>query len=135
MSHNNAPQDPMEFLQGMWGNMGFSLPGMVTPTLDVDELDRRIKDMKAVEGWLKVNLNMLQMTIQGLEVQRATLVAIRAMSEQKQGEGMANPFASAAALWPWNMMGQPGGGNAPEAPASPQPDNPAADDEPPAKKG
>lgn len=34
-----------------WGKMGFSLPGMVTPTLDVDELDKRIADMKAVENW------------------------------------------------------------------------------------
>ena len=33
----------------------------VTPTLDVEELDKRITDMKAVEGWLKMNLNMLQM--------------------------------------------------------------------------
>src|SRR5574337_2145217 len=75
-------KDPLEFVRGMWSNMGFSLPGMVTPTLDVDELDRRIKDMKAVEGWLKMNLNMLQMSIQGLEMQRAALAAVRAMSDQ-----------------------------------------------------
>lgn len=34
---------------------GFSLPGMVTPTLDVDDFVKRIKDMRAVEGWLKMN--------------------------------------------------------------------------------
>lgn len=113
MSHEHKAQDPLEFVRGMWSNMGFSLPGMVAPTLDVDELDKRITDMKAVEGWLKMNLNMLQMSIQGLEMQRAALAAVKAMSQQAQpGDGdtgaadaAANPFAGAAAMWPWNLMG------------------------------
>ncbi len=117
MSQDHNAQDPLEFVRGMWSNMGFSLPGMVTPTLDVDELDKRIADMKAVEGWLKMNLNMLQMTIQGLEMQRAAIAAVKAMSQQAQGSSSeagsgadpgANPFAAAAAMWPWNLMqGQP----------------------------
>jgi capsular polysaccharide biosynthesis protein len=37
-------------MRNMWGNMGFGLPGMVTPTFDLEELDKRIKDLKAVEG-------------------------------------------------------------------------------------
>jgi hypothetical protein len=132
MTQETNTQDPLEFVRGMWSNMGFSLPGMVTPTLDVDELDRRIKDMKAVEGWLKMNLNMLQMSIQGLEMQRAALAAVRAMSEQARGprgqaedqaapaaDESANPFAAAAAMWPWNMMTQQ-----PPA-AAPQPAEPA----------
>lgn len=111
MSQDNNAQDPLDFVRGMWNNMGFSLPGMVTPTLDVDELDKRIADLKAVEGWLKMNLNMLQMTTQGLEMQRAALAAVKAMSEHaresaEQGDGGdTNPFANAAAMWPWNMMG------------------------------
>ena len=56
---DNQVHDPLNFMRSMWGNMGFSLPGMVTPTFDVDELDKRIKDMKAVEGWLRMNLSML----------------------------------------------------------------------------
>ncbi len=85
MSQDQNAQDPLEFVRGMWSNMGFSLPGMVTPTLDVEELDKRIKDMKAVEGWLKMNLNMLQMSIQGLEMQRATIAAVKAMSQHAAG--------------------------------------------------
>jgi hypothetical protein len=110
MSHNNSAQDPLDFVRGMWSNMGFNLPGMVTPTLDVDELDKRIADLKAVEGWLKMNLNMLQMTTQGLEMQRAALAAVKAMSQQAQdsagqdSSGDSNPFANAAAMWPWNLM-------------------------------
>ena len=38
MSLNNGSNDPLDFVKNMWGNMGFSLPGMVTPTLDTDEL-------------------------------------------------------------------------------------------------
>ncbi len=70
--------DPLNFMRNLWGNMGFTLPGMVAPTFDLDELDKRIKDMKAVEGWLRMNLSMLQMTIQGLEMQRNTLAAMQA---------------------------------------------------------
>lgn len=107
MSNTPASQDPMEFLKNLWGNMGVPLPGIITPTLDTDELGRRITDLKAVEGWLKSNLSMLQMTIQGLEMQRATLAAMQAMSESAAGaDGGANPFANPA-LWPWNFM-QPG---------------------------
>jgi hypothetical protein len=108
MTNSASNQDPMEFLKTFWGNMGFPLPGMVTPTLDTDELGRRITDLKAVEGWLKTNLSMLQMTIQGLEMQRATLMAMQNMSQSMAG-GEApsgaenNPFANPA-LWPWNFM-------------------------------
>ena len=53
---NDTPNmnDPLAFLRNMWSGMGASMPGMVTPTFDVDELDKRIKDMKAVEGWLRM---------------------------------------------------------------------------------
>lgn len=116
MSTEAQGQDPLEFLKGMWGSMGFAVPGMVTPTLDVNELDKRIADMKAVEGWLRMNLNMLQMSIQGLEMQRATLAAMQAISQSAgSAEANANPFANPA-LWPWNMM-QPAGAAQTEPPA------------------
>jgi hypothetical protein len=47
---------------------------------------------------------MLQMTIQGLEMQRATLSAMQAISQSASSpEAKANPFANPA-LWPWNFM-------------------------------
>ncbi|HLP26742.1 MAG TPA: PhaM family polyhydroxyalkanoate granule multifunctional regulatory protein [Acidobacteriota bacterium] len=111
-------QDPLEFIKNMWGNMGFTLPGMVTPTLDTNELDKRISELKTVEGWLKTNLGLLQMTIQGLEMQRATLAAMRSMSEPAgQGEATPNPFANAA-LWQWPFMPQTGDASPPPPPAS-----------------
>ena len=130
-----STQDPLEFVRSMWSNMGFPLPGMVAPTVDGDELARRIADLKAVEGWLKTNLNLLQMTIQGLEMQRATLAAMKAMSESAGGagsEGAANPFANPAfnaalnpSLWPWNFA-TPQGSGTPAQSAAPS----ATDDQP-----
>lgn len=125
MSNESQGQDSLEFLKSLWGNLGFSLPGMVTPTVDADELGKRIADLKAVEGWLKMNLNMLQMSIQGLEMQRAALATIQAFSQPaSNGEAGANPFANAAlnpSLWPWNFMQQ-------TPSATPQPGSPAPDE-------
>jgi len=101
---NENTQEPLDFLKSMWGNMGFPLPGMVAPTVDTNELERRIADLKAVEGWLRTNLSMLQMTIQGLEMQKNTLATMQAISQSAAGAD-ANPFANPA-LWPWNFMQQ-----------------------------
>lgn len=117
------PEDGFDFVRKMWGNMGFGLPGMVTPSLDVDELERRITDLKAVEGWLKMNLGMLQMTIQGLEVQRATLTAMQAMSQTARDNPDANPFANPA-LWSWPFSATPAAKE--DASASATPDKSAA---------
>ncbi len=122
MSNDNTNMnDPLAFLRNMWSGMGVSMPGMVTPTFDVDELDKRIKDMKAVESWLRMNLSMLQMTIQGLEMQRTTLDAVQAMgkmasetAKSMKPDAAEEPAAvdpeksalSGAAMWPWQMMQQ-----------------------------
>lgn len=131
MSDSKDNQNPMEFFKSLWASMGVPLPGMVTPTVDTDELGRRVTDLKAVEGWLKSNLSMLQMTIQGLEMQRATLMALQAMSQQpgeSQPSPDANPFANPA-LWSWPFM-QPSASTEeakPEAPAAePEPQEKSA---------
>ncbi|MBU3625555.1 hypothetical protein ICN48_04815 [Polynucleobacter sp. JS-Safj-400b-B2] len=51
------------------------------PGLDVDELEKRIKDLKSVENWLNLNLNILKSTIQGLEVQHATMMALKSFGD------------------------------------------------------
>ena len=128
MSNESSGQDSLDFLKSMWNSMGFSLPGMVTPTLDVDELGQRIADLKAVETWLKMNLNMLQMSIQGMEMQRVALATIQAMGQsantmnaagatEGSPENLVNTFANAAmnpALWPWNFMQPPAASPPPE---------------------
>ncbi|WP_233846519.1 PhaM family polyhydroxyalkanoate granule multifunctional regulatory protein [Paraburkholderia sp. HD33-4] len=90
---------PAEMLDRMWSMMRLSpfgaamtgaqpaggttpslsmMSDMMTPLTSVEELDKRITDMRAVEQWLKLNLSMLQSATQALEVQRATLATLRA---------------------------------------------------------
>ena len=75
------PQDPFELFRRLWGPLGVPLPGMAMPTLDPKEIDKRIADLRSIEGWLNMNLNMVKFSIQGLELQRATLAAMRAAGE------------------------------------------------------
>lgn len=126
-------QEPLDFLKSMWGNMGFPLPGMVAPTVDTNELERRIADLKAVEGWLRSNLSMLQMTIQGLEMQKNTLATMQAISQSAAGAD-ANPFANPA-MWPWNFMQQAASTAAPPAEPAPQETAPPSEAERPASAG
>ena len=100
---------PAEMLDRMWGMMRFTpfgsaFPGtepgaaqgfgpslsmmsdMMAPLTNVEELDKRITDLRAVEQWLKLNLNMLQSAIQAMEVQRATLATLRAFGAFAQAQ-------------------------------------------------
>lgn len=74
--------DTLDFVKNLWGSMsvpGVNLPGLVSPTLSVDELDKKITDLKAVEAWLNVNTSMVRGTIQALEVQRGTISTLKSM--------------------------------------------------------
>ncbi len=74
-----------EFLQGLVKNAGAALPGMgqwVAPTLDPQELDKRIQELKTVQFWLEQNARMLGATIQALEVQKMTLNTLQTMNVQ-----------------------------------------------------
>ena len=64
------------------------------PGLDVDELEKRIKDLKSVENWLNLNLNILKSTIQGLEVQHATMMALKSFGDAVSAAGTAATSAS-----------------------------------------
>jgi hypothetical protein len=66
------------------GGFGAAFPGM-----DVDELEKRIKDLKSVENWLNLNLNILKSTIQGLEVQHATMMALKSFGDAVSAAGAA----------------------------------------------
>lgn len=71
----------IDFMKKMWEQVpgNAAVPGFLLPTLDLEELDRRISDLRAAESWLEVNFNLLRATIQGLEVQRHTIAAIRSL--------------------------------------------------------
>lgn len=72
-----------DFLQGLVKGAGSALPSVgqwVAPTLDPEELDKRIQDLKTVQFWLEQNARMLGATIQALEVQRMTLSTLKSMN-------------------------------------------------------
>ncbi|MGQ3053935.1 MAG: PhaM family polyhydroxyalkanoate granule multifunctional regulatory protein [Roseateles sp.] len=72
-----------EFLQGLVKNAGSALPGIgqwVAPTLNPEELAKRIEELRTVQFWLEQNARMLAATIQALEVQRMTLSTLQTMN-------------------------------------------------------
>ena len=70
------PKDWLEYLQKMWTPMSFPMPGMPLPTASVEEVEKKIAELKAVETWLTVNVGFVQMTIKTLEMQKSALEAL-----------------------------------------------------------
>jgi hypothetical protein len=74
-----------DFLQGLVKNAGAALPTIgqwVAPTLNPEELEKRIEELRTVQFWLEQNARMLGATIQALEVQRMTLSTLKTMNVQ-----------------------------------------------------
>ncbi len=75
-----------DFLQGLAKNASSSIPQMpnlanwVAPTLNVEELEKRIEELKNVHFWLEQNARALGATIQALEVQKMTLATLKGMN-------------------------------------------------------
>ena len=86
----------MLFRSKIWNPFGFSLPGMMPPapmpgaappfpnpmlmfaSIDPAEIDRKIGELRVIENWLSMSLNFMQMSIKTLELQKASLEALRA---------------------------------------------------------
>ena len=107
-----SPQDAMAFMQRMWNPLGVPMPGFGLPgasgtdpapamgfpnpamlfaTLDPAEIDRKIAELRIVENWLSMSLNMMQMSIKTLELQKASLQAFTAAQQPLQpAKGGAN---------------------------------------------
>lgn len=90
----NPVMASMEMMRQAWeglassGGMDAAAMGRM---MSVEEMDKRISDLRAVENWLRMNLSMLSSTIQGLEVQRATVSTLKSFVDT----GMASMAASA----------------------------------------
>ena len=94
-----SPQDALEFMQRMWNPLGIAMPGFAAPVapagapapggmpfphpaamfaaLDPAEIDRKIAELKIIENWLTMSVNMMQMSIKTMELQKASLEAMR----------------------------------------------------------
>ncbi|MEJ8852027.1 PhaM family polyhydroxyalkanoate granule multifunctional regulatory protein [Variovorax rhizosphaerae] len=90
------------------------LASWVAPTLSVEEVDKRIRELKTVQFWLEQNLTALKATIQALEVQKMTLSTLRGMNVRM--EDLTSAFTRAATMTP-SMTPAP----TPSAPPPPPP--------------
>ncbi|GAB3364072.1 MULTISPECIES: PhaM family polyhydroxyalkanoate granule multifunctional regulatory protein [Giesbergeria] len=85
-----------DFLQNLTQGAASSLPQMpnmsswIAPTISVEELEKRITELKAVQFWLEQNSRALTATIQALEVQKMTLATLKGMNFSMAD--MANAF-------------------------------------------
>jgi hypothetical protein len=61
-------------------NPVFAMP----PAMNPEELDKRIQELKSIESWLTMNLSMLSGTIQGLEIQRASIHTLKTFVDTLQ---------------------------------------------------
>ncbi len=125
-----------DFLQQLTaGGQGSAsgVPGLqhwIAPTVNLEELEQRVTELKAVQFWLEQNLLALKATIQALEVQKMTLATLRGMnlSMNEVAKAFAVPkdddARPAAARWPYR-----GGAAAPATAAAP-PAEPAAASDP-----
>ena len=81
-----------------------AIPGMaswVAPTLSIEEIDKRIQELKSVLFWLEQNTTALKASIQAMEVQKMTLSTLQSMNVNMSDLAKAftakPPAASAAA--------------------------------------
>ncbi|MCB8748784.1 hypothetical protein LHU53_17965 [Rhodoferax sp. U2-2l] len=90
-----------DFLQNLAKSTSQAIPQMpnmanwIAPTLSVEELDKRISELKAVHFWLDQNSRALAATVQALEVQKMTLATLKGMNFSMTD--MANAFKLKAA--------------------------------------
>ncbi|HET9046335.1 MAG TPA: PhaM family polyhydroxyalkanoate granule multifunctional regulatory protein [Casimicrobiaceae bacterium] len=110
-----SAQDAIAFMQKLWNPFGLPMPGLMPQTsaeagapaampgmpfpnpaamfaaLDPAEVERKINELRIIEGWLAMSLNMMQMSIKTMELQKASLEAMRAghaaSSQRPQGKG------------------------------------------------
>ncbi|MFD2753267.1 PhaM family polyhydroxyalkanoate granule multifunctional regulatory protein [Comamonas terrae] len=133
-----------DFLQGLAQSAGSAakplggMPQWVAPTVSIEEVEKRITELKAVQFWLEQNGRALAATIQALEVQRMTLSTLKGMNVsmgelakafQFPGGGEAGGAkAQDFSEWPMNAAANAAaaGGQAQEAAAPAEPRKPAA---------
>ena len=112
-SNAYSAQDAIAFMQKLWNSFGLPMPGLMPQVhaeaqgcvpgmpfpnpaamfaaLDPVEVERKINELRIIEGWLAMSLNMMQMSIKTMELQKASLEAMRAghapVSNRPSGKG------------------------------------------------
>lgn len=102
-------------------NPVFAMP----PALNPEELDKRIQELKSIESWLTMNLSMLSGTIQGLEIQRASIHTLKTFVDTLQTQ---NQDRSLDDLFGLKKSAQPDAATPPRATTTDHEENTAAND-------
>ncbi len=75
-----------DFLQNLAKNASegsSKMPGLsnwIAPTMSVEDIEKRVDELKAVQFWLEQNSRALTATVQALEVQKMTLSTLKGMN-------------------------------------------------------
>lgn len=129
----------MEMMRQAWagltgpGGLASSLP--MAPPMNLEDLDRRIAELRSVENWLRMNLSMLSSTIQGMEVQRSTISTLRAFVDSAANMDMAAVRESGAASPLGVVLGLKPAPKPASAPKAPENGQDAAQEPPAAAPG
>jgi hypothetical protein len=124
--------DPFEFVRNLWAHMG--VPGFAPaggmpsgmPRFAPEELEKRIAELRQIRQWLEMNLNMLNLQVNGLEMQLAAIKGFKpgadfAAQAMRDAAAYARPDASmGAAAFPFGAA-QPQAAAAPQAAPEPAP--------------
>lgn len=122
----------MEMMRKAWQGMagagvsGFESAGM--PIMSIEDLERRIGELQAVESWLRLNLSMLSNTIQGMEIQRSTMATLRSFATQGMPEAFGGSKAKPAQAAPKASSGSSSSSSSSDKAADTQPYAQAAED-------
>ena len=101
MTDANSPQAMFEMFQKMANPFAFPLQNFLMPSLSLEEVEKKISELKSVHSWLQMNLGMLEVTIKSLEYQKALLSPTSGDSDKAAAPD--NPFIDPK-NWPWNFM-------------------------------
>jgi hypothetical protein len=109
--------DFLKNLQSQGAATGMGPSSWVAPTLDPQELDKRIQELKAVQFWLNQNTQAIAATIQALEVQRMTLKTLQDMN-LSMGD-LAQSLKAKPSAWPTGVSAFSASPDAASASATP----------------
>jgi hypothetical protein len=109
-----SPQDAAQFMMRMWNPLGLAVPGFGATTagapaagvqfpnpaalfaaLDPVEIERKLAELRVIEGWLAMSLDMMRMSIKTLELQKASVEAFAAAQRPRQDSKVPEPGSSA----------------------------------------
>lgn len=131
----STPPDPFEFVRNLWAQMG--IPGFAAgaapamPAFAPEELEKRIGELKQIRQWLEINLNMLNLQVNGLEMQLSAIKGFKSSPGGEMAAQAARAMQDAVSGKGVFAVAPPPG---PDAPASGPPGPPPAQPPKPREK-